>query len=180
MVDADPQRRAARGDQLALERRPLAGERGVDVGAIELVDVAAENLDHFRGRGRRSPACPASRGAPCWRSGSAGCDRCTRSGTPSALSLFCERSQEPLRSTGSPRVCGRASSSRFSDRGSAMAQFFSLTNGREPGYGGPRTRVGGPAGSPQAGRTRPICDFSPVNPSKDRAYPTPGKRVLAC
>ncbi len=37
----------AGGDELALVGRALAGERRVDVGAVELVDVAAEDLDDF-------------------------------------------------------------------------------------------------------------------------------------
>ena len=41
VVDADPDRRPARRDELALEAGPLAGERGVDVRVVELVDVAA-------------------------------------------------------------------------------------------------------------------------------------------
>ena len=45
VVDADPDRRPARRDELPLVSRALAGQRGVDVGAVELVDVAAEDLD---------------------------------------------------------------------------------------------------------------------------------------
>ena len=45
VVDPDPERRAAGGDELALVRRPLARQRGVDVGAVELEDVPAEDLD---------------------------------------------------------------------------------------------------------------------------------------
>ena len=45
IVDADPDRRPPRRDQLPLVDRPLAVERGVDVGVVELVDVAAEDFD---------------------------------------------------------------------------------------------------------------------------------------
>ncbi len=45
VVDADPDRRAPRRDQLPLEIGPLAVERSVDVGVVERVDVAADDLD---------------------------------------------------------------------------------------------------------------------------------------
>ena len=45
IVDADPDRRAAGDDQLPLVAGPLAVERRADVGLVELVDVAAGDLD---------------------------------------------------------------------------------------------------------------------------------------
>jgi hypothetical protein len=47
VVDADPQRRAAGRDELALVGRALARQRGIDVRPIELEDVAAEDLDRL-------------------------------------------------------------------------------------------------------------------------------------
>ena len=42
VVDVDPDRRPAGDDELPLEAGALAVERGVDVGVVELVDLAAE------------------------------------------------------------------------------------------------------------------------------------------
>ena len=48
----------------------------------DLDDLVAEDLV--------DRACRASRGTPCWRSGSAGCGRCRRAAVPSAFSLRCD------------------------------------------------------------------------------------------
>ena len=47
VIDADPDRRTARGGQLALETGAFARQRGLDVGLVELEDVAADELDHL-------------------------------------------------------------------------------------------------------------------------------------
>ena len=45
IVDADPDRGTARRRELPLEIRPLAADRRLDVGLVELIDVAAVDLD---------------------------------------------------------------------------------------------------------------------------------------
>ena len=62
VVDADPERVALGARKLALEAHPLAGERGVDVCVVELVELAPFDLDDLAAEHLGGiPACPVEK-----------------------------------------------------------------------------------------------------------------------